>query len=77
MNDRESFTLYIVKEICASVKKQLIWLFWGDCGRYPMFITSIKRVIKFWCRILKMDDQRFVKKAYNMMKCFDNYGQRN
>ena len=49
----------------------------GDCGRYQMFITTAKRVIKYWCKILKMDDQRYVKKAYNMMKYFDNIGKRN
>lgn len=62
--------------MCLSQKTIYIAIL-GDCGRYPMFITTAKRVIKYWCRILKMDEQRYVKKAYNMMKCFDNYGQNN
>ena len=25
----------------------------GDCGRYPMFIETRKRAIKYWLKILK------------------------
>ena len=28
----------------------------GDCGRYPMYIVSAKRCLKYWMKILKMQD---------------------
>ena len=39
----------------------------GECGRYPMYISSYKKVVKYWCRICNMPDYRFVKKCYNML----------
>lgn len=34
----------------------------GDCGRYPLYITTFKRVIKYWIKILRMPSHRYVKK---------------
>ncbi len=39
----------------------------GECGRYPMYICTYKRVVRYWCKICKMPDNRFVKKCYNML----------
>ena len=35
----------------------------GDCGRYPLYITTFKRVIKFLIKILRMLSHRYVKNA--------------
>ena len=34
----------------------------GDCGRYPLYITTFKRVIKYWIKILRMPSHRYEKK---------------
>ena len=34
----------------------------GDCGRYPLYITTFKQVIKYWIKILRMPSHRYVKK---------------
>lgn len=47
----------------------------GDCGRFPMYINAAKRNIKYWCKILNMGDDRYVKKCYLMMKYLDDFGQ--
>ncbi|MEW8542874.1 MAG: reverse transcriptase family protein, partial [Candidatus Thiodiazotropha sp.] len=36
----------------------------GDCGRFPLWIEAAKRCIKYWLRILCMDDSRYVRKCY-------------
>ena len=49
----------------------------GDCGRYPLYIETMKRCIKYWIRILKMPDSRLVKTCYNMLKYYDELGNKN
>jgi len=49
----------------------------GDCGRYPVYIFTCKRVIKFWLRMLKMTNTRNVKKCYEMLKVYDGLGYKN
>ena len=39
----------------------------GDCGRYPLVVESAKRSLKYWLKILKMPDERYVKKCYAML----------
>ena len=34
----------------------------GDCGRYPLYVTMANRVIRYWIKITKMQDHRYVKK---------------
>jgi hypothetical protein len=33
----------------------------GDCGQYPMFVQTKKRVIKYWCQILSLPEEKWVK----------------
>ena len=49
----------------------------GDCGRYPMYIESTKRCLSYWLKILKMQDHRYVRKCYNMMRHYDQFGYTN
>ena len=39
----------------------------GELGRYPLYINSAIKVIKFWFRLLKQDNSRYSKKAYIML----------
>ena len=41
----------------------------GDCGRFPIWIESTKRCIKYWMKILNMPDARCVK---NVISCVKN-----
>ena len=49
----------------------------GDCGRYPMFIETRKRAINYWLKILKLTDEKYVRKCYNMLYHFDSLGYSN
>jgi hypothetical protein len=49
----------------------------GDCGRFPMYIQTQKRCIKYWLQILKMSNTRLVKKCYNMMLLDNRNGTNN
>ena len=39
----------------------------GDCGRYPVYLSAYKRCLKYWIKILKMPDNRLVKKCYKFL----------
>ena len=39
----------------------------GDLARFPIFILTAVRCIKFWLRILRLPEERLTKKAYNML----------
>ena len=49
----------------------------GDSGRYPLYLVTWKRVIKYWLKILKMTKDRYVRKCYNMLLHFDLLGYKN
>ena len=43
----------------------------GELGRYPLFVNSELRCLKYWLRVLKMDEFRIPKQAYKMMILMD------
>ena len=49
----------------------------GDCGRYPLWIQTAKRYIKYWIKILNLPNYRYATLSYNMLKSLDEYGQTN
>ena len=49
----------------------------GNCGRHPMYILTVKRVIKYWCKILNLPGDRLVKKCYYMLKSLSERGKNN
>ena len=49
----------------------------GDCGRLPMSLETRKRAIKYWLKFLKLPDEKYVKKCYNMLYHFDGVGHTN
>ena len=44
---------------------------YGELGRYPLFVNSTLRCLKYWLRVLKMDDSRIPKQTYKMMILMD------
>ena len=49
----------------------------GDCGRFPVYIVAYKRCLNYWLKILKMTDDRYVKKCYIMLKSYAEAGVSN
>ena len=33
----------------------------GECGRYPLYIETTKRSIKYWLKIIHVPEHRYVK----------------
>lgn len=50
---------------------------YGELGRYPLYVNSSLKFIKYWIRLLQMEDSRLPKQAYSMMRIQDQSGKRN
>ena len=51
-------------------------MIYGDLGRYPMFISSAVRCVKYWLRITNLPDERLPKKAYKMLLYLQDLGKK-
>jgi hypothetical protein len=40
---------------------------YGELGRYPLYINSCVRCVKYWLKIVSMSDDRLPKQAYKML----------
>jgi hypothetical protein len=43
----------------------------GECGRKPLFVQYYCKVIKYWIKLLQMNDETISKKCYWMLKILD------
>lgn len=50
-------------------------LVYGEVGRYPLYINSAVRCIKYWLKLLKLDISRIPRQAYVMLKNLDEQGK--
>ena len=62
----ERVHLYACKRFLRVLDKTQNDIVYGELGRYPLWITSISKSIKYWFRLLKQPDNFWSKKAYNM-----------
>ena len=47
----------------------------GECGRLPLYYEYITRFIKYWCKMLHMNRNRYPKQTYIMLYQLDNAGR--
>lgn len=57
----ERVHLYACKCFMNATSKTCNAVVLGDCGSHQMFVNTAKPVVKYWLRILKMPDYRYVK----------------
>ena len=62
----ERVHLYACKRFLHVLDKTPNDIVYGELGRYPLWITSISKSIKYWFRLLKQPENFWSKKAYNM-----------
>ena len=49
---------------------------YGEVGRYPLFVNSYLRSLKYWFKVLMMTEDRLPKQAYLMLHNLDRNGKR-
>lgn len=77
MNSIEQVHTYACKRFMNVSLKACNLAVMGDCARYPMFILASKRCVKYWIKILNMNNDRYVKKCYFLLKNMDENGHKN
>ena len=50
---------------------------YGELGRYPLYINSSVRCIRYWFKVLQMEPNRLPRQAYSMLVLLDESGKRN
>jgi hypothetical protein len=48
---------------------------YGETGRYPLYINSAVRCIRYWLKLQTLDASRLAKQAYIMLKNLDERGK--
>ena len=48
----------------------------GETNRYPLFVNSAVRCIRYWLKLTRMKASRLPSKAYRMLQVLDERGQR-
>ena len=51
-------------------------MIFGDLGRYPLYVTSAVRCVKYWLRIMCLSEERLPRKAYNMLNHLQELGKK-
>jgi len=51
-------------------------LIYGELGRYPLYINTFVRCVKFWFRLLLLEHDRLPWQAYQMLLLMDTNGKR-
>ena len=49
----------------------------SECGRIPLCVIYKTKVVKYWCKLLRMDNHRFPKQCYMMLKAHADLGRIN
>jgi hypothetical protein len=52
-------------------------ILYGETGRYPLFVKSMVKCIKYWLRLLKLPGSRICRQAYEMMLTQMELGKEN
>ena len=73
----EQIHTYACKRYASAPLKTCNSAIMGDCGRFPLYIYSSKKCVKYWLRILHLPDHRYVRKCYNMLRLLDSNGKVN
>ena len=76
VDDIERVHLFVCKYFMNTPLRSCNAAVLGDCGRYPLYIETSRRCIKY-LRLLNLSDDRYVKKCYIMQKHFDQLGYIN
>jgi hypothetical protein len=67
MNVIESAHLFACKRLLGVSDRTPNHLVYGETGRYPLYIESTVSAVRYWLKILKMQQSRFPKQAFEMM----------
>ena len=63
----ERIHLFAIKRLLNVSPRAPNALVYGETGRYPLYISTYTRCIKYWLNILRMQEDRIPLKSYKML----------
>jgi hypothetical protein len=66
-DELERVQYYACKRFMCAKQKSSNCAVLGDCARYPPYVKTYKRAIRYWLKIIKMPNEGIIKKCYIMM----------
>ena len=73
----EKVHLFALKKILGVTLRTPNDLIYGETDRYPVYINSAIRVIRYWLKLMQMEQTRLPRKAYVMLYNLDLRGHTN
>ena len=73
----EHVHLYACKRFLHVISRTPKDLLYGELGRFPLWILSTIRSVKYWLKLLKQPDNFFSRKAYKMLYNMDQRKHEN
>ena len=74
-HEPDKLHLKISKFILGVIRKNCNFAILSELGRFPIYISLIKSIIKYYFRIFNMAQDFLLYKALNLSKDFDRNGQ--
>ena len=63
------------KRFCCLSANTSDFMALGECGRLPIAITYMTRCLSYWIKLLRMENYRYPKQSYLMLKRLDESGK--
>ena len=71
----EKIQLYALKRFLHVDKRTPNDIIYGETGRYPIYINAYLQCLKFWLKLLCMNESRLPRKAYKVLYVLDERGK--
>ena len=76
-NDVENVHIKYCKLVLNVGKTTWNFAAMAECERYPMYVEFHCRAVKYWCKLITCDRQRYISKCYLLMFQHDASGRHN
>ena len=73
----ETIHLLAIKRLLNVSIKTPNTLVYCETGRYPLYIITFTKAIKYWLKLTRMNNERIPKKSYNMLLKLHNNEKKN
>ena len=77
LSDMEKIHLKYIKTSLRVKPSSSTWAVYAECGRFPLKIKIQVQLIKYWKRILRLNDDSIAKNAYKSLYDLHGMGQEN
>ena len=76
IDDIERVQLRFLKYLLGVKDSTCTQAVYGELGRFPVYLTAVVSIIKYWIRILNYKDNSLLRKAFTTIKHLDDAGYR-